>query len=96
MAHAHPMPAQALHVTFGEMNPMRQPCAVIEPAHILQVVERAHSEGCVAEIILVMRLRKMRMEAAIIMALFEALRRGIVPDFRADFSAHFWSRPFWN
>ena len=67
MADAHAMLAQPRHVAIREMDAMRQPGAGVEPAHILEIVERAHAEHRAAEGILVLGFGQMRVQAAVML-----------------------------
>ena len=67
MANPNAMLTQALHVTVREVDAMRQPCAGVQPTHILKIVDGAHAKCRMAEFILVMGFRKMGMEAAIML-----------------------------
>ena len=67
MADAHAMLAQPPHVIVGEMNSVGEPGPVIEPAHILKVVERAHPEHRLAEFILVMRFGEVGVQTAVVL-----------------------------
>ena len=67
MADTHTVLAEPLHVAIRKMDAMRKPCAITEPAHILEIIDRAHAEHCLAEFILVLGFGQVRVQAAIVL-----------------------------
>ena len=55
--------AEALHLRRVEMNAMGQPCPRIEPAALLEIIERPAAMHLFAELVLVFGLRQMGMQA---------------------------------
>ena len=66
MTDADPVLAEAANLVVVEMDAMRQPDALVQPADFLEIVERAATEMGKAELVLVPRLAEMGMQPAVI------------------------------
>ncbi len=67
MADADAVPAEPRHLAVVEMDAMRQPGALVEPADLFQIIERPHAEAGEAEVVLVLRLAEMGVQPAIML-----------------------------